>query len=83
MWDWTHGWGWHMGGFGMIIWIVVLIVVIWLIIRLVTRNDATAGRGTQHTLPENESPLDVLQKRYARGEITREQYLDMKKDLES
>ncbi len=31
----------------------------------------------------NESPLDILKARYARGEITKEQYAEIKKDLEA
>ena len=29
-----------------------------------------------------ETPKEILDRRYARGEITREQYLEMRKDLE-
>lgn len=29
-----------------------------------------------------ESPKEILDRRYAKGEITREQYLEMRKDLE-
>lgn len=32
--------------------------------------------------PEQETPLEILKKRYARGEIAREEYEQMKKDLE-
>ncbi|MDE1765829.1 MAG: tetratricopeptide repeat protein [Thaumarchaeota archaeon] len=31
---------------------------------------------------ENETPLEILKLRYSKGEITREEYLQMKKDLE-
>lgn len=33
-------------------------------------------------IQKKENPLEILQKRYARGEITREQFLEMKQDLE-
>lgn len=84
MWDWTHmnGWGWHMGGFGMIIWLIILIAIIWLIVRLIQKNNGGGGESRQVPSQE-ESALDVLQKRYARGEITREEYQQMKQDLES
>lgn len=35
----------------------------------------------QNTTPQNQDPLEILKLRYARGEITREQYEQMKRDL--
>lgn len=32
--------------------------------------------------PPGDTPKEILDRRYARGEITREQYLEMRKDLE-
>lgn len=29
-----------------------------------------------------QTPLDVLKERYARGEVSREEYIDMRRDLE-
>ena len=37
--------------------------------------------GPRPGVPE-ESPKEILDRRYAKGEITREQYLEMRKDLE-
>lgn len=71
------GWGWHMmpyggGGIGMIIWMVLLLALLfWLF-----RRGAGPDRG-----PSQESPLDILKRRYAAGEITREQFQAMKQDL--
>ena len=39
------------------------------------------GRGSGSKAP-GESPKEILDRRYAKGEITREQYLEMRKDLE-
>ncbi|MBD3289791.1 hypothetical protein GF337_13370 [candidate division KSB1 bacterium] len=32
---------------------------------------------------KEENPLDILKKRYAKGEITKEEFENMKKDLQS
>lgn len=56
------------------VWIPLLIVVIWLIVR---QNNANSllNKG-------KESPLEILKKRYAKGEITAEEYQQRKKVLE-
>jgi putative membrane protein len=61
-------------GFGVIIMVLFWGAIIWLVISLI--ND-----GTQKSEEIHESPLTILKKRYAKGEITREQYLEMKKEL--
>jgi len=68
---WTHmiGLGWGMfGGFGMLFFWVLLIVVIVLLVR---------GRPAQ----ERQSPLDILKERFARGEISKEEYEERRKVL--
>lgn len=66
------------GGFGMIIWIVVLIAIVALVVWLVR---STASSGMHHLPPRRSSGLDVLEERYARGEINRDEYLQKKKDI--
>ncbi|MAT59455.1 MAG: electron transporter RnfE [Ignavibacteriae bacterium] len=68
-----------MGGgmwFGWLFWIVIIGLVIFLIVRLT--NQKTGSQNIQ----SNENPLDVLKKRYARGEITKEEFESMKNDLQ-
>ncbi len=73
-------WGWGMpgyfgwGGWGMgLVMVAILAVVIVVGIRLVNKTD----RAHQH----EESSLEVLKKRYARGEISQEEYRKMRDDL--
>ena len=66
------------GGFGMIIWIVVLIAIVALIVWLV-RSPGISGM--HHLTPRRSSGLDVLEERYARGEINRDEYLQKKIDI--
>ena len=67
-----------MGGFGMgfmwIIWIVIIIAVI----LLAKGYLSPAKKGSE---PTGESSVDVLKKRYARGEINREEFEEKKRDL--
>ena len=72
-------WG-HMmyyGYGGMIMWIIFLIVI-GLLIYFIVQAQKTKGQ----TTTQNESHLDILKKRYAKGEITKEEYEGMKKDLD-
>ncbi len=83
-WNMMGGWGGYGGyGFGlahMLIWIVVLVGVIALVVWSVR---SVAGTNV-HYLPQapgRSSGLDVLEERYARGEINRDEYLQKKKDM--
>ena len=73
-----YGYG-MMGGFswiGMIFNIVILIGIVVLIVWAVNRFSSGWNQSAK-----NQSPRDILQARYTRGEITREQYQQMMKDL--
>jgi mono/diheme cytochrome c family protein len=79
------GQGGHMNGYGhmmdhwsggWIMWLVSSILVIVLVYLLVRSLGAGGSRPTS-----SETPLDILKKRYARGEITKEQLDEMKKNL--
>ena len=67
-----HGWGM---GWGWIIGVIVLVVVIWVFIRAMNQTGSRRE-------PERKSPLDVLKDRYARGDISREEFEEKKKDLQ-
>jgi len=60
----------------MIIGFIFCVVFIFSIVYLLLR---TAG---YNKTPTAESPLDILKKRYARGEIDAEEFTKIKKDLE-
>ena len=73
-----HGWMWGEGmWFGWIFWLVIIGVIVWLVLNQSGRN-----RNQNQVNPHHESHLDILKKRYARGEINKEQFEQMKKDLE-
>ena len=62
---------------GMFMWIILLIIV-GVLIYFIVQAQKTRGQ----TSTPKESPLDLLKKRYAKGEIAKEEYERMKKDLE-
>lgn len=75
------------GGFGLIgmllyllVFVGVIIGVIFLAIWLVRRVGGS-GSDTFSQIADRQSPQEILKTRYARGEITREQYELMKQDL--
>jgi len=76
----------HWPFFGGIFSILIAILIIAIIVRIIIR--VATGRGYRHHhwhdyyYGENKnSALNILQERYAKGEITKEQYEGMKKDL--
>lgn len=75
--DWGYGYGVY-GWIHMIIWLVILIAIIAGVVWLVRSMAGSAG---QHLPPRRVSGLDVLEERYARGEINRDEYLEKKRDI--
>ncbi len=72
---WMHGdvgWGWMvMGWVWMVVfWGAVIGLIVWTVSRV------TEGRTTSHS-----TPMDIAKVRYARGEITKEEFESLKKDL--
>ncbi len=79
---WQYG-GWGMmGGFGWM-WLMPIFfilfwgLVIWGIVALVRGLSESRGYDSSKA----DSALEVLKKRYARGEINKEEYEEKKKDL--
>ncbi len=75
---WEHMMHYGFGYGGMFMWIIFLIVV-GLLIYLIVQAQKTKGQPPTQA----ETHLDILKKRYARGEITKEEYDRIKKDLET
>jgi putative membrane protein len=65
-------WGWGMGGFGMLVYWVLLALFFALLVKYAT------GSGTE----KDKRALDIIKKRYARGEMNREEFEQKKRDLE-
>ena len=63
-----------MGGFMWIFWIAIIVGIIFLVKWIVQQS---RPGGQQH----GENSLEILKKRYARGEIDKEEYDRIRKDL--
>lgn len=76
MFDGSHFmWGMHWAGW--LVWLVVLVGVVWLIVRSQGGGPSRdRGRATK------ESPLEILKRRYAAGELSTEEYEERKKRLQ-
>ncbi|MFZ0243550.1 MAG: SHOCT domain-containing protein [Desulfobacterales bacterium] len=84
MWNhWGSGtMGWGVGWLGpvlMIAWWIVVIVGVVALFRWLF----TSKRPADTCAAREESALDVVRKRYARGEIDQEQFRSMKRELET
>jgi len=74
---------WNIGWFIPLIYLVLtvttLIIAIFGVYYLVKRLSETTSTKVQRI----DKSLEILRERYARGEITREEYFKMKRDLET
>ena len=78
MWQYNDGMGWLMifGGFWMIVfWGLVIWFIIWGVKKLSEREESEKRNRPGH------DAVEIARQRYARGEITREQFEQIKKDL--
>ena len=72
MWDTGFGWWMGFGAIWMVLfWGAIIALVIWGVRRL-TRNHDSDGK---------KRPIDIASERYARGEITKDEFEQIKKDL--
>jgi putative membrane protein len=80
--SWMHGFGGFglMGGIiGLLFNLAILIGFVWLVVWAIKRF--TSGATTGSPSSGYQSARELLQARYARGEITREQYQQMLQDI--
>ncbi len=63
------------GGWMMILWVVIAALIIWGIVALARRGSPKSETG------QKSDPVEIAKDRYAKGEISKEQFEDIKKNL--
>lgn len=83
--DWYMGRGmmgnWGMGWFGMVVMVIfwgLIIAGVVLLIRWLVQNTGSNRRSVAST---ESKAMDILNERYAKGEIGRDEFESMKKDI--
>ncbi len=79
--NWMYGypygypmvWGWLFGPILMISFLLLVIIGIVYLVKAIARKSIP--------LVNEETPIDILNKRYAKGEIDQEEFIKRKKDL--
>lgn len=62
---------------GVVFLVLLVAGVVWLV-----RRTSTSGAGPRHDATASSSARDILDQRYARGELSREEYLRARHDIE-
>jgi len=62
------------GGFMWVFWVLIIVGIFFLFLNMTKGNNNLSG--------DTDSPLEILKKRYARGEIEEDEYERRRKELE-
>ncbi len=79
MWQAHEGMGWWMvfgGILTILFWAAIIALAVWVVARLVGQGGSSSPAGRK-----SNAPLDIARERYARGEINREQFDQIRRDL--
>jgi len=77
-WDMGTGWWWGLGGVLMVIfWGAIIALIVWAVVKL-SKSSSKDGDGGE---PKKDA-LDIAKERYAKGEISKEEFEQIKKDLQ-
>ena len=71
--DMMYGYGWIYMLLGILFMVGIVLLIVWLVRQ--------SGAGNAGSSDREETALDILKKRYAKGEIDKEEFERMKRDL--
>jgi putative membrane protein len=66
-----NDWGW--GIFMMLFWLMFLVFIIYVVIRLLRNHENSSN--------QKSNPIEIAKERYAKGEIKKDEFEQLKKDL--
>lgn len=70
-----YGTGWWWMALMPVLWLALIAVIVWAIVRLTQRP------GREHSTTHVESPEEILDRRFARGEIDEDGYVSARDRL--
>lgn len=92
LWGWFSGWSYTVSGHmwpgmmdgfsgGWLMWLgmIVVVLLIFLGIMVLLQGNKSTDGASSHT---TDSALEILKKRYASGELTKDEFEQRKKDLQ-
>jgi putative membrane protein len=76
-----------MDGMGMMVWgvfsfLLGLLLIFLFVVIVVAAVKWLWGQKSPFVMPGGENALDILKKRYAKGEISKEEFEKVKRDIE-
>ena len=76
--DGMMNWGMGFGGLWMLLLLIGLIILtVWIVRQMFPQENQSSAKSV-----ERESAIEVAERRYARGEIDKEQFESLKRDLQ-
>jgi putative membrane protein len=61
---------------GLLFWLIIILIIVWLVVKF-----SSTGRSDQRAPPRNEKALEILERRFARGEIDSNEFEEKRKQL--
>jgi len=65
----------------MLIWIILIVLVVYWLVSWMRRMGPPGSAGPTDKLPAPKTALQILEEAYARGEISREEFVQKRQDL--
>ena len=78
-----YGMGCGTGLWEGLLTIVVVTLAIWAVVTILNNNRSQGSRHFENLPVQYDRPLEILRRRFARGEISKEEFEQMKRDSET